>query len=585
MMNPGRKPTKLVLVNQSPYSHWGSGEKSMAYASFALLAFLRKYIPNDLQHSFHGKVIDFSHDDEPTTMASVINAEAPSIVGLTAYIWNSTCLLEVARIIKASSPQTILIAGGPQVSPMAMDIAMQNPYLDAVAFSPINGELILLSFVENIMRGTSLSHVPGIVFRNEDHQFIESKAMLPDLNFNTLPSPYELEEEIFSQDKEYMAAIETSRGCPYGCGFCFWDKGRRRVEYFPLARCFSDIEKAYNNPKAKTVHINDANFLTDSVRAEKILHHIMKQKSIASTIIAFHFEDLTEATAKLMGSLPGFRFALSIQTTNPAALDCVGGYRRFSNAAFFTEKLNLLKKWVPEATLLMDLMLGLPEDTYNGFMETLDFCLAIEPSDITVNYPVYLLPGSRFFDQRDKLGIICLAEPPYPIIETKSFPKSEIEKAVRFYIWMRILTFYYPVIARIFFRLGRRDGQRIKRLQKWIGEFEKKAEIMSPHEEITDYAILSIKDWNNKKMEILRKASKVRVASILYDGILRLEETFLTDDEKKSICSAMAIFDYLSSEHENLIGYNKQIVIPSRILHGLSIEEAAGFFSIVKESS
>lgn len=584
MSNDSIHPTKLVLISQSPYSHWDSGEKAMAYASFALLAFLRKHIPNDLREFFCGEVLDFSYDDDPTAMASVINDAAPEIVGFSAYIWNSLNLLETARLLKSARPQTMIVMGGPQVSPVAWDIANENPFLDAVAFSPINGELILLSIVENIMHGNSLSHVPAIVFRNESRQLVESKIPLPSLDFQQTPSPYTLQEEIFPQEKEYMAAIETSRGCPYGCGFCFWDKGRRHIEYFPLERCFSDIESAYKHPKVKTVHINDSNFLSNPERAEKILLHILKQKSKSSTIIAFHFEDLTETTSKLMAALPGFRFALSIQTTNPSALSCVGGYRKLSNSVFFAEKLGLLKKWVPDATVLMDLMLGLPEDNYEGFMGTIDFCLAIEPSDITVNYPVYLLPGSRFHEQRKKLGISCKLTPPYSIIETASFPKADIERAVRFYIWMRILTFYYPAIAKVFFGLARRDGHRVKRLQQWINEFEKHTNVMPSDEQITDSAILSVKEWNEKKMQILYEASRVRVAAVLYRTIMGLEKLLLTEEEKNSLQFATSIFDYLLPTHKNLIGYNQEIEIPLNLFDVHNHEEARQFFSIIKEA-
>ncbi len=419
--------TKLILVGQSPNSL--RGFKALAYSSFALLAYVKQHLPEDLMNFYSGDVLDFSHEDDPMTMARVINDKAPSIVGFSAYLWNSVSLLKVAKFVKSKRPQTLIVFGGPQVSPVAWDVAYENPHLDAVAFVPTNGELILLSIVETVMRRQPLSKVPGIVFRNEEWELDKSNVPVPDLDFQSTPSPYALPEDVFSQDKEYMGIIETSRGCPFDCGYCFYGKGRRRIEYFPLERCYADIERVFNHPKVKYVLFNDADFSCHTERAEQILRYIGKQKRQVPVALDFNLAHMTETTGRLMALLPDFEFVMSVQTTNPTALSCIGGHR--PTPEVLSEKLRLLRTWVPDAAIRVELMLGLPQDNYEGFTGTLDYVLGLEPHHITFHYPIYLLPGSRFYMQHEKLGISYRAEPPYPIIETTSFPKADIERAIR----------------------------------------------------------------------------------------------------------------------------------------------------------
>jgi hypothetical protein len=573
-------PTKLVLVGLSP--NMPHGLKSLAYASFTLLAFVRQYLPEDLREFYHGEVLDFSHEDDPVTMASVINSLEPSIVGFSAYVWNSVALLEVAQIVKSARPQTMIVIGGPQVSPVAWDVAKENPYLDAVVFTPINGELILLSIVDTVMRKNSLSQVPGIVFRNEAQQLVESNTLVSSLDFQLTPSAYALPEEVFSRDTEYVGFIETSRGCPFDCGYCFYGKGRRQIEYFPLERCFADIERVYNHPKVSFVYFNDADLLSDQGRAEQILRHIRKQKRQVRTGFEINFTHITETTSKLMASLPDFEFLLPVQTTNMAAISCIGGHR--PPPTVLAEKLSSLRNWVPDADCLVDIMLGLPRDNYEGFLGTLDFVLGLEPNHININYPVYLLPGSRFYEQREQLGISYESEPPYPIIETTSFPKADIERALRLAIWAHILTYYYPAIGKVFFSLARRDGYRVNRLQRWVAEVEKKISIMPLTEEITDSGLLSMNTWNNKKRAIFRDACRVRVAAALYRTIIDLEEPSLTAEEKKKLRTATAIFEYLLPLHGDLIGYNPEIVIPQNLLGSQDPGELCQLFSILTET-
>jgi radical SAM superfamily enzyme YgiQ (UPF0313 family) len=349
-----------------------------------------------------------------------------------------------------------------------------------------------------------------------------------------------------------MAVIETSRGCPFDCGYCFWGGGKRKIQYFPIERVLKDIEILYNNPKVKQVCFADSNLFSNSNRAEIILNHIINQKSHAKTYYESDIIDLTQDIAILAAKLTDSFFFLSIQTTNPEALKLIDKKR--VSPEIFAQMTQALKQWVPAAKIKIDVMLGLPGDTFEKYIQTLDFVLQLEPHYLCLNYPIYLLPGSRFYETRKSLGIKHTSNPPLVIIETPTFPKENIEKALRFSIWVQILTYYYPAIAQFFYSVARIDNNRTERLFSWIAKIENELDLFSIHESLSHIAINSSLDkWNKTKKAILEKASEIRSSFIIYSAIGNIEISAIHSDPGKNIISGKLVFEYMLTNKVEII--------------------------------
>ena len=212
----------------------------------------------------------------------------------------------------------------------------------------------------------------------------------------------------------------------------------------------------------------------------------------------------------------------------------------------FMKTVNELKQWIHEPKIKIDVMLGLPGDTFDGYMQTLDFVLRLEPFYVCLNYPIYLLPGSRFFENRKSLGLKHTATSPFIVIETPTFPKQQIEKALRISIWVQILTYYYPVIASFFYRVSRTDDARMKRLFCWIEKIEEKIDIFSICGNLSEIAInSSLDEWNMAKKAILRKASEIKSSYAIYSAIGNIEKTIMDSDEEKTILLGESVFEHM----------------------------------------
>ena len=80
-----------------------------------------------------------------------------------------------------------------------------------------------------------------------------------------------------------------------------------------------------------------------------------------------------------------------------------------------------------------EVILGLPGDDFKGFLGSVQNVMTIEPNKFQT-FPLSILPGSDYDRRRKELGIKTMKGSKSmdidSIIETKSFPRDEIKKAL-----------------------------------------------------------------------------------------------------------------------------------------------------------
>jgi len=553
---------KLVLAGQGPSD--SQDYKGISAAVFVLAAYLRAHLPHELKRQMDIETIDFDSFEDPAVMAARIEKHRADMVGFSVYLWNYNAIIECTKLSKKKAPNILIILGGPQVSPIAEEVISTNLHIDMVAFVPSSGETILLAIVKAAMSNQNFNSVNGIIYRDSNGCLVKTSPQVLPVDFETAPSLYDKNVNLFNQDIDYLAVIETSRGCPFSCGFCFWGWHRKKIEYFPLSRALSDIEIVYNNPRVKHVYFADANILSSIDRAKAIIKHIIKQRSQATTDFELDFTCLTEETTNLLASLPNFNFLLAIQTANPNSLKLISKARPSLNA--YADKLCLFKKWVPDQNIRIDLMLGLPGDDYNGYLRTLDSVLRLEPYRITINYPIYLLPGTRFFEYKDKWGLTYLPEPPYSIIETPTFPKKDTERGFRLSLWVQTLLSYYPASADLFLKLARQDGLRIERLLRWVSIIEEKINTLDLCGNIVDISVRSVAEWNRRKKYLLETLSSAQSGYAIYSSIYKLEKAGGFGRLLDRIDIGSKVFRYLAREGVDAVEFDSYDLLPQEVI-------------------
>ena len=127
------------------------------------------------------------------------------VVGISCYIWNIELVKELLHLLKNKNVHIIL--GGPEVSYSA-SYYLDNDLADFVIKN--EGEEafdLLIRYLHN--ENIKLEEIPNLYYKNH---FTYDK--LVDLSKTKMA--YDLLDDVNNQ----IIYIETSRGCPYKCGYC-----------------------------------------------------------------------------------------------------------------------------------------------------------------------------------------------------------------------------------------------------------------------------------------------------------------------------------------------------------------------------
>ncbi|MCB1038841.1 MAG: B12-binding domain-containing radical SAM protein [Acidimicrobiales bacterium] len=201
----------------------------------------------------------------PRGAAAALLAEHWDVLAFSVLGWNARTFLELAATAKQVDPGTLVIFGGNHVSNQGGTVLAVHPAVDIV----VNGEgertmIDLLRWRLADGGRSELGSIEGISYRDGDGRSRTSpdRARIEDLD--EIPSPL-LSGAVdlldasgrFAYD---VALLETNRGCPYRCSFCYWGGAvGTRVRSFSRDRLRAELE-LLGSCGAETVVLCDANF-------------------------------------------------------------------------------------------------------------------------------------------------------------------------------------------------------------------------------------------------------------------------------------------------------------------------------------
>ena len=331
-----------------------------------------------------------------------IYSKKPKVIAFSCYIWNIELIKRLTIELKKLLPDTIIVAGGPEVS--------FNELIEPFDALIIGAEASFLSFIEDYENNPT---------KIKNRYFAQNKP------FCEITSPYTEEyfesfkSEKITDIKNRLVYYEASRGCPFNCSYCL-SSADDIVEYLPLERVFKELTLLVNKG-AKCIKFVDRTFNANLKRATKILNFIKE----LDTDCTFHFEiagDISNLEFfKAIETMPKNRvqFEIGIQTITREALLAVN---RKTNIIRLNNNIKRLVSY-GNCHIHIDLIAGLPFDSFEGILNSLDFCFDTNANMIQLGF-LKLLKGSLL--HKETYETKFLTSPPYEITSSQFFSFEEL---------------------------------------------------------------------------------------------------------------------------------------------------------------
>lgn len=357
---------------------------------------------------------DFFVGDPATTCAATILAAKPDAVGFSVYLWNRRACLDMARLLKEARPGLTLFAGGPEPTAAPDGVLAEFPF-DFLILG--EGEYTFVEAMGRLSAGEPVRGIKGIAVFEEGRVLRQPRPPVPFLD--SLPSPYLTGQ--LPIEPGGGALWQLSRGCSFGCDFCFDYQGAEGVRRFGMERIGQELDWFVQHRVAQ-VFVLDSTFNRDLPLAKAVLRMIRK----VAPHIHFHFEvrsEFIDAELARLFSAITCSLQIGLQSAHPAVLK---GLRRTLDPADFRARADLLNQ--SGAIFGFDLMYGLPGDTLAGFEQSLDFALELYPNHLDI-FPLAVLPGTPLAARAPALELDHLPTPPYTVLASPAFPAKEMEDA------------------------------------------------------------------------------------------------------------------------------------------------------------
>jgi hypothetical protein len=336
-----------------------------------------------------------------TVIRDLIGAAA-DIYAFSCYVWNIGLVRQAVSALRTARPQAQIMLGGPQVMRQAAE------YLDRtdenVAICNGEGEAMFAQYLRQYTQPQPDLHaVEGISFYR-DGELVTTPTPPRLSSLDQLPSPFLT--GVFGTGYS-MSVIETNRGCPFRCAFCFWGAATNdRVYRFDEQRVRDEITWMARN-EILFLYIADANWgmLGRDVDISRHIADCAQDYGLPNVVYFSAAKNKPQAVTKITGIFQESGLIasqpVSLQTLEPASLALVSR-SNIKLSAFAAVQADLRDKGISS---FIELIWPLPGETLSSFRHGIGTLCENEAQTI-IAYPHLLLNNTPLYHQSGELGLV-----------------------------------------------------------------------------------------------------------------------------------------------------------------------------------
>jgi putative methyltransferase len=373
-------------------------------------AYLTSYAYKDpeIRENFSLRICDVPVTTDREALAADLERAASDVYAFSCYLWNMELVRWLLNRLARTRPDSMFILGGPQV--MNHALLYVPPECTNVVVCNGEGERTFQQYLRQLLTGQpDFARVDGISFWR-DGELVTTGRPERIKDLDEIPSPFT--GGLFEPGRYTFGILETNRGCPYNCGFCFWGAATNsKVNRFDSDRVLDDITWMSENGFA-TLFLADANWGMAPRDVEFTRHMVECRKRtgypmVVSMNAAKNKPDRVAEITKILvdGGLLSSQ-PISLQSMDADVL------RIIDRSNIKSETYTALQQTLREQQIssYIEMIWPLPGETTRTFKDGLtELCRS--RADTILVYPQLLLHNTPIYENRDNLGVVVRRVP------------------------------------------------------------------------------------------------------------------------------------------------------------------------------
>lgn len=372
-------------------------------------------------------------------LRQILGLEA-DVYAFSCYVWNSGLVRSLLADLRRLRPSASIILGGPQVMHGAEKyLARDN---EAVAICNGEGELTFSHYLRELTQiRPDLSKVPGISYV-VDGEIVTTPACARTTSLDDIPSPFLT--NLFTGEYS-LSVLETNRGCPFRCGFCYWGAATNdRVYKFSEDRVRDEITWL-SKKGILYLYVADANWgmlkrdvdltrhLAECSRREGAPRQVYFSAAKNSPERVFEIAKICQSASMIVAQ------PVSLQTMSDEALRMIDR-QNIKKASYIKLQSQLEELMIKSVT---ELIWPLPGETLASFKAGLEeLCRTGE--SMLVAYPHVLLANTPLEKRRREFGLDTIMTldgvgESELVVGTSTVSRSDFEEGFRFFYALHLL--------------------------------------------------------------------------------------------------------------------------------------------------
>jgi radical SAM superfamily enzyme YgiQ (UPF0313 family) len=376
------------------------------------------------QADFSVSILDMGRYEYPYTELSK-RAEKAALVGITSTTSVFSNALNIAKKVKACSPDTPVVMGGPHVTFTAEE-TVNNACVDVVVRG--EGDETIVELAQYYIEGKGdVKTIQGITYTNGGTISTPDRPFIKNLDALPFPARHLIDVSTY----EHGGLCITGRGCPYNCQFCAagpLSGYKYRLRSIP--NVITEIKECYHKFGLNDFFFADSTFTAHPERTRKMCEAILDLDFPITWICGSRVSVVTPELLELMARAGCRRIDYGAESGSNKILKDI-------RKGITSEMVYKAVSWALNAGIAVEcsFIIGHPTDTVETIRETFEFVRVLKNLEgaerLQVDFGVVTpLPGTELWDRAEELGITIFSKDwddynfVYPVAETRNLNRK-----------------------------------------------------------------------------------------------------------------------------------------------------------------